>query len=263
MGIRSIRRRASSGEVLVGTWLVLGSSLTAEIAGNSGFDWVVLDMEHGMGGSDSLLSQLQALAATPASPIVRVASNDPVLIKRALDLGPAGIMAPMVSSAEDAERVVRAMRYPPQGIRGVTPFTRPADFGREFPEYFARANDDLICLVQIETEEAVENAEEIAAVDGVDVLFIGPLDLTVGLGIMKQFDHPKYRAAVEKIVSACRKAGKVPGIILLDVEVPEETVADGFTFIGRASDGSVLAAALSELVEPFGKFKPESQRPME
>ncbi|OHB81382.1 MAG: hypothetical protein A2V98_21865 [Planctomycetes bacterium RBG_16_64_12] len=263
MGIRSIRRRALDGEILVGTWLVLGSSLTAEIAGNSGFDWVVLDMEHGMGGSDSLLSQLQAVAATPAAPIVRVAFNDPVLIKRALDLGPAGIMAPMVSTAEDAERVVRAMRYPPQGIRGVTPYTRPADFGREFREYFATANDELICLVQIETEKAVENADEIAAVDGVDVLFIGPLDLTVGLGIMKQFDHPKYRAAVEKIVSACRKAGKVPGIILLDVEVPEDTVADGFTFIGRASDGSVLAAALSGLVEPFRKFKTESQRPSE
>jgi 2-keto-3-deoxy-L-rhamnonate aldolase RhmA len=109
--------------------------------------------------------------------------------------------------------------------------------------------------VQIETEQAVENADEIAAVDGVDVLFIGPLDLTVGLGIMKQFDHPKYRAAVEKVVSACRKAGKVPGIILLDVEIPEDTVADGFTLIGRASDGSVLAAALSKLVEPFGKLK--------
>jgi 2-keto-3-deoxy-L-rhamnonate aldolase RhmA len=215
-------------------------------------------MEHGMGGSDSLLSQLQALAATPAAPIVRVASNDAVLIKRALDLGPAGIMAPMVSTAEDAKRVVSAMRYPPQGIRGVTPYTRPADFGRGFQEYFDKANDDLICLVQIETEEAVENAEEIAAVDGVDVLFIGPLDLTVGLGIMKQFDHPKYRAAVEKIVSACRKAGKAPGIILVDVEVPEDTVADGFTFVGRGSDGSVLAAGLSEVIEPFDKFKTES-----
>ncbi|MFH1921483.1 MAG: aldolase/citrate lyase family protein [Planctomycetota bacterium] len=259
MGIQSIRRRARDGEILVGTWLVLGSSLTAEIAGNSGFDWVVLDMEHGMGANDSLLFQLQALSGTPASPIVRVAQNDPVLIKRALDLGPAGIMAPMVSTAEDAQRVVRAMRYPPQGIRGVTPYTRPADFGRQFKEYFASANDELICLVQIETEEAVNNADEIAAVDGVDVLFIGPLDLTVGLGIMKEFGHPKYRAAVEKIVSACRKAGKVPGIILLDVEVPEETVADGFTFIGRASDGSILAAALSELVEPFAKFKKPSK----
>ncbi len=255
MGINSIRSRANSGEIVVGTWLVLGSSLTAEIAGNSGFDWVVLDMEHGMGGSDGLLAQLQAISGTPASPIVRVASNDPVLIKRALDLGPAGIMAPMINSAADAERVVRAMRYPPQGIRGVTPFTRPADFGRDFPDYFATANDDLICLVQIETEQAVENAEEIAAVDGVDVLFIGPLDLTVGLGIMKQFDHPKYRAAVERIVAACRKAGKMAGIVLLDVEVPEETVADGFTFIARASDGSVLAAALSKLVEPFEKLK--------
>ncbi len=255
MGIQSIRHKALNGEVLVGTWLVLGSSLTAEIAGNSGFDWVLLDMEHGMGGNDSLLSQLQALEGTPAAPIVRVPLNDAMHVKRALDLGPVGIMSPMINNAEDAKRLVQSMRYPPEGIRGVTPFTRPADFGRDFPDYFASANDDLLCVVQIETAEAVENAEAIAAVDGVDVLFIGPLDLSVGLGIMKQFDNPVFRAAVDKIVSACRKAGKVPGLVLLDVEVPEEAIADGFTFIARASDGSVLAAALSELVEPFAKHK--------
>lgn len=255
MPINSIRKQALNGDVLVGTWLVLGSSLTAEIAGASGFDWVVLDMEHGMGGNDSLLLQLQALSGTPASPIVRVAENNPVLVKRALDLGPAGIMAPMISTAEEARRFVRSMRYPPEGIRGVSPFTRPADFGRDFADYFATANEKLLTLAQIETEQAVNNAEEIAAVDGLDVLFIGPLDLTVGLGIMKQFDHPKYRAAVEKIVSACRKSGKAAGIILLDVEIPAETVADGFTFIGRASDGSILAAALSETVKPFEQFR--------
>ncbi len=260
MAINSIRRQALDGEVLVGTWLVLGSPLTAEIAGRSGFDWVLLDMEHGMGANDSLLWQLQALAGTPAAPVVRVAENNPVLIKRALDLGPSGIMAPMISKAEDAEQMVRSMRYPPAGIRGVSPFTRSADFGRDFPDYFATANDDLLCLVQIETAEAVENAEAIAAVDGVDVLFIGPLDLTVGLGIMKQFDHPSYRAAVEKIITACRNTGKIAGIVLLDVEVPEETVADGFTFIARASDGSVLASSLSELVEPFKRFKSDDLR---
>lgn len=258
MGIKSIRQRVLDGEILVGTWLVLGSSLTAEIAGNAGFDWVLLDMEHGMGANDSLLFQLQAIEGTPAVPIVRVASNDPVLIKRVLDLGPAGVMVPMVNSADDARRLVQAMRYPPQGIRGVTPYTRPANFGQGFKEYYATANNELLCVVQIETEEAVEHADEIAAVDGVDVLFIGPLDLSVGLGIMRQFDHPKYRAAVERIVSACRKAGKTPGIILLDVEVPEDAVADGFSFVARASDGSVLATALRELVEPFKKYKTNS-----
>jgi 4-hydroxy-2-oxoheptanedioate aldolase len=258
MGVKSIRRRVLDGEILVGTWLVLGSSLTAEIAGNAGFDWVLLDMEHGMGAHDSLLLQLQALEGTPAVPIVRVASNDPVQIKRVLDLGASGIMVPMVKDAADAKRVVEAMRYPPQGIRGVTPYNRPANFGQGFREYYSTANDELLCVVQIETEQAVEHAEEIAAVEGVDTLFIGPLDLSIGLGIMRQFDHPKYRSAVTKVVSACRKAGKTPGIILLDVEVPEDAVADGFTFIARASDGSALATALRELVEPFKKYKTHS-----
>lgn len=258
MGIKSMRRRVLDGDILVGTWLVLGSSLTAEIAGNAGFDWVLLDMEHGMGANDSLLFQLQALEGTPAVPIVRVASNDPVLIKRVLDLGPSGIMVPMVKDVADAKRVVEAIRYPPYGTRGVTPYTRPANFGQDFKRYYAAANDELLCVVQIETEEAVENADEIAAVDGVDTLFIGPLDLSIGLGIMRQFDHPKYRSALAKIVSACRKSGKTPGIILLDVESPEDAVADGFTLIARASDGSVLAAALRELVKPFEKYKKNS-----
>jgi 2-keto-3-deoxy-L-rhamnonate aldolase RhmA len=188
-------------------------------------------------------------------PVVRVASNDPVLIKRVLDLGPSGIMVPMIRDAVEAKRVVEAMRYPPHGIRGVTPYTRPANFGQDFKRYYAAANEALLCVVQIETEEAVENADEIAAVEGVDALFIGPLDLSIGLGIIRQFDHPKYRSAVTRIVTACRNAGKTPGIILLDVESPEDAVADGFTLIARASDGSVLATALRELVKPFLKYK--------
>ena len=257
--MKSIRQRVLKGEMVCGTWVVLGSSLAAEITGNAGWDWVLLDVEHGMGGSDSLLVQLQAVESTPAVPLVRVANNDAVLIKRALDLGPSGIMVPMVSSAAEAERTVRAMRYPPQGIRGVSPYTRPAKFGQDFFNYYATVNENLLGIVQIETEQAVGRAAEIAAVDGVDVLFIGPLDLSIGLGIMRQFDHPKYRDAVKKVVSAAREAGKAAGILILDVESVEETVANGFTVVGRASDGSILATAMKELCEPFRQYRLRAQ----
>jgi 4-hydroxy-2-oxoheptanedioate aldolase len=259
--MKTIRQRVLRGEMVCGTWVVLGSSLAAEIAGNAGFDWVLLDMEHGMGGHDSLLFQLQALEGTPAAPLVRVANNDPVLIKRALDLGPSGIMVPQVHTAAEAERAVRAMRYPPQGIRGVSPYTRPGGFGRTFPEYYASANDLLLGVVQIESEEAVRNADAIAAVDGVDVLFIGPLDLSTGMGIMKQFHDPRFLDAVRRVVDAARTRSKAAGIILVDHESVEETVAQGFTFVGRASDGGALAAKLAELVSPFLRFREHAPQP--
>lgn len=253
--MKTIRGQVQRGELVAGTWIVLGSSLAAEITGNAGWDWVLLDMEHGMGANDSLLFQLQALESTPAAPIVRVAANDPVLIKRALDLGPSGVMIPQVNTAEEAERAVRAMRYPPLGIRGVSPYTRPSHFGQRFFEYYAEANEKLLGIVQIETAQAVDNAEAIAAVDGIDVLFIGPLDLSIGLGVMRQFDHPDYVNAVRKVVKACRKSHIAAGILILDVESVEQIVSLGFTFVGRASDGSALAATMKSLVEPFDSFK--------
>ncbi len=253
--MKSIRQRALRGEILGGTWAVLGSALAAEIAGHAGFDWILLDMEHGMGGHDSLLAQLQALEGTPAAPLVRVAANDPVLVKRVLDLGPSVIMVPQVHSAGEAERAVRAMRYPPLGARGVSPYTRASGFGRTFEDYFASAGESLLGIVQIESAEAVCNAEAIAAVDGVDVLFVGPLDLSVGLGIMGQFRDPRFLEAVRRVVAAARAHGKAAGTILVGAETVEETVSQGFTFIGRGSDGSALAAGLQELAAPFRRFR--------
>lgn len=193
---------------------------------------------------------MQALDATSAQAIVRVAWNDPVRVKRILDLGGAGIMFPYVSTAEEAQSAVRAMRYPPEGIRGMTPLGRYADFGARFPEYAATVNDQLLTIVQVETAEAVRNAEAIAAVPGVDVLFIGPMDLSLGLGVFRQFDHPTFRDACAKVVAACRNAGKAAGILLLDPAQIEATAAQGFTFLAVSSDGGELAAAMRRLVAP-------------
>lgn len=249
--MNSIRQRALNREVLSGTWLVLGSSLSAEIAGQAGFDWVLLDQEHGMGGFDHLLYELQALGGTPAAPIVRVAWNEPPLVKRVLDLGAAGVMFPYVNTAEEAQLAAKSMRYPPQGIRGLTPLSRPAAFGYDFDEFFIKANEELITIVQIETELAVKNAEAIAMVEGVDVLFIGPMDLSLGMGIFRQFDHPKYRSALETVVNACRNAGKAAGILLLKPEQVAQTVGEGFTFVALGSDGGQLGAGMRQLAASF------------
>ena len=250
-----IRNEVLSGKLMAGCFLNLGSGIAAEIAGKSGFDWVLVDIEHGSGDYSELVPQLQALAGTPAAALVRVAWNEAPRFKRVLDLGPSGAMIPYVNSASEAEQAVSAMRYPPQGVRGVASFNRACGFGQDFEEYFARANEELLTIVQVETAEAVKNAEEIAAVDGVDVLFIGPLDLSVNLGHPKELDHPDFRAAVNEVVAACRQAGKAPGILLASPDQLDRTVEDGFTFIGLGSDGGAVAAGLSNNAATFDRFR--------
>ena len=250
-----IRQRVLSGEIITGTFLNLGSSLTAEIAGNAGFDFVLIDLEHGSGDHDSLIVQLQAVAATPAVPLVRIAWNDPPRFKRVLDLGSSGIMVPMVNNEAEARGAVAAMRYPPQGIRGVAGWNRACRFGPGFEEYFSQANDNLLTIVQIETAEAVKNIEAIAAVDGVDVLFVGPMDLSVGLGIARQFDHPTMREAYEKVVGACRKFGKAAGIILLNPDRADRHFEQGFRFLAQGSDGQLVASGFPKHAACLEQFK--------
>jgi 2-keto-3-deoxy-L-rhamnonate aldolase RhmA len=245
-----IRERVLRRELMGGTFLNLGSSLTAEIAGRAGFDWLLIDMEHGAGNRHELLLQLQAIESTPAAPIVRIAWNDPVLFKRVLDLGPSGIMVPYIQSAEEARRAVAAMRYPPAGVRGVALMNRACGFGIDFDEYFQNANSKLLTVVQVETELAIDQADEIADVDGVDVLFVGPLDLSVNMGIPREWAHPRIQAAFDKVATACRKAGKAAGMLLFKGEV-ERAVADGFSFLAIGSDGALAAKGLRESADAF------------
>ena len=250
-----IRERALKREILSGTWLNLGSSITAEIAGLAGFDWVVVDLEHGAGGHDSALHQLQAISATPASPIMRVAWNEAPRVKRVLDLGAAGVVIPWITSAEGAGQAVAAVRYPPQGIRGAASMTRAAAFGAQQKEYLATANEKLLTVVQIETEQTLANLDEIAAVDGVDVLFVGPFDLSLSMGIPTQYSEPRFRSALVKVSTACRTHGKAAGILLSRPDQLEQTVADGFTFIGLGSDGGVLAEGMRGLASAFKEYR--------
>jgi 2-keto-3-deoxy-L-rhamnonate aldolase RhmA len=250
-----IRQRVLSRDLMVGTWLNLGSSLTAEIAGRAGFDWVVIDVEHGAGDHESLVHQLQAISGTPAAPLVRIAWNEAPRFKRVLDLGGAGVVVPYVTTAEEARQAAAAMRYPPKGVRGVASMNRASGFGQEFDAYFAEANDGLLTVVQIETATGVDHAHEIAAVEGVDVLFVGPMDLSVNMGIPLQYQHPGFRSALARISDACRTAGKAAGILLGRAEQIKETIAAGFSFIGLGSDGAAVAEGMRRLAAAFRDYK--------
>ncbi len=228
---------------LIGTFLGIGSAISAEIAAKIGFDWVLVDTEHGAGDEGTLVQQLQAISGGTSSPIVRVPWNDPVVIKRTLDAGASGIMVPYVNSATEAKNAVAAVKYPPQGIRGTARSTRAAGFGIEFEQYFAVANEKSMVIVQIETPDAVANATEIAAVEGVDVLFVGPLDLRVNLGWPDSFDQSEFDESIRTVVRACTAAGKTAGILSSPAEA-RDWIRQGLTFLAIGSDGMALVDGL-------------------
>lgn len=231
---------------VTGTFLNLGSSVTVEIAGHSGFDWILIDHEHGPGGEDTLLHQLQAAAATPASPIVRIAANETARFKRVLDAGAHGVMVPFISTEAEARAAAAAVRYPPRGIRGVAKFHRGAAFGTAFDAYYAHAHEWIVLVAQIETGEAVANSRAIAAVDGVDVLFVGPTDLSYNLGIPDQLESAKFRAALKQVSDAATAAGKAAGILVHNASLLPMCRELGFTFVALGSDGGAVAAGLRQ-----------------
>jgi 2-keto-3-deoxy-L-rhamnonate aldolase RhmA len=253
--VKWLRERVLNKELLVGTFLNLGSSLTAEIAGHAGFDWLLIDLEHGAGNRQELLYQLQAIESTPAVPFVRIAWNDPIRFKKVLDLGASGIMVPYVQTAEEARRAVAAMRYPPAGNRGVAVMNRACAFGPGFDEYFKTASSKLVTILQIETAEAIRNVEQIAAVEGADVLFVGPMDLSVGLGIAQQWSHPELRAALSKVVNACKKFDKAAGMIVMNEGQIDQALADGFTMLAYGSDSAVVVKGLQSIASSFRKHE--------
>lgn len=238
------RRRVLAREFLAGSWLNLGSALTAEMAGQVGFDWVLLDHEHGPGGDETILHQLQAIAATPTVGLIRIAANDHTRFKRVLDMGAHGVMIPYVSTPDEARAAVDAMRYPPRGSRGVAKGTRASGFGVRFDEYFAHAHEWLVTMPQIETATGVEHSAEIAQIDGVDVLFVGPMDLTTSLGIPGEYLHARSMEAFRHVADCAAAAGKAAGILLLDAAHVPVFRDLGYTFIALGSDGGAVTAGL-------------------
>ena len=239
-----IKKQVLSGRFMAGAWCNLASGITAEMAAGAGFDWILIDQEHGPGDSMTLLQQIQAVGTRPCAPITRIAWNEMPRFKQALDLGSAGIMIPYVETAEDAARAVSYMRYPPAGMRGVASSPRATGFGTHFDTYFEEANHELLTITQIETARAVQNAAEIAAVDGVDVLFVGPMDLSISVGLPGKFDDPDYRAILAKVASAAKDCGKAAGILLPSTQLLELVYEMGYRFIAAGSDGGMVVQGM-------------------
>ncbi|WP_350352918.1 HpcH/HpaI aldolase/citrate lyase family protein [Microbacterium sp. A8/3-1] len=244
-------RLASSDRALIGMWACSGSTLVTEVAAGSGLDWLLIDMEHSTNTLESVLLQLQTVAAYPITPLVRVPSNDTVAIKQILDLGAQNLIVPMVSSADEARAAVAATRYPPAGVRGVgSALARSARWNR-VDGYLQESAQHTSLTVQIETAAGVDAAAEIAAVDGIDAVFVGPSDLSASMGLLGQQTHPDVVAAVEKVFTAVKAAGKPVGVNAFDPAAADAYVAGGADFVAVGADVALLARASEALAARF------------
>ena len=253
--MKNLKKRLKQGETLNGCWLNLGSPLTAEIVGQAGFDWVLIDLEHGAGVEKDVLAQLQALENSPSAVLVRVESAESPRISRILDMGAEGIMCPKVDNAVEAKKVINGLHYPPFGNRGVAKMVRATQFGLNFNTYYDESRDNILGIVQIETLEALDNLDEIAAVEGVDILFIGPADLSMAMGIFGQFDHPTFTDALNKIVQAAQKTNKAIGILLFNPDDYDKYHNMGIRFIACGSDATFVAEGARNMAKKLNEFK--------
>ena len=236
----ALRRRILAGETLFGAWASLDSPVAGELMGRAGLDWVVIDLEHGYATESELLAHLTAIEASGSVALVRPPSGERLRVGRALDFGAAGIVIPRLDTIEQVREAMTFLRYPAGGQRGVALLTRGARLGTVNHAGVAALNEDIVGIVQIESPSAVEAADEIAATDGVDVLFVGPADLSHSLGIPGQFGETRYQEALRRVVDACRAHGKAPGILLYDHATFQPHLELGFTFVGIGADISFV-----------------------
>ena len=238
---RSFRDRALAGETLFGLFLDLASPASAELCATAGYDWLLVDLEHGASTEADLLGLLHAVEVGGSVPLVRPQSGERIRIGRALDMGARGIMVPRLDSVDQAREAVSFLRYPPAGIRGVATRVRGAGLGAVAHADVQRLNERVVGIIQIESVGGLRDADAIAAIDGVDVLFVGPADLSHSLGIPGQFGHADYVGALERVVAACRAHGKAAGILVYDTAVVARHLELGFTFVGIGADGAFVA----------------------
>ncbi|MEO0930676.1 MAG: HpcH/HpaI aldolase/citrate lyase family protein [Pseudomonadota bacterium] len=243
----TLKTALQAGRLQHGLWLTSASPVLAEIAGNAGFDWCLIDGEHGPNTLSVMLPQLQALAISGTPAVVRIANADVWMVKQVLDLGCQTVLVPMVDDAAKAAEMARAMRYPPDGIRGMgAVLARASGFGA-IADYPHSANAQMCLLVQAESAKAVKNIDEIAATDGVDGVFVGPADLSADMGYPGQPDHPEVEEAIDHLIARTVAAGKSAGIITFDESRFAEYAKKGVTFLGVGGDLAVLRHALDRL----------------
>lgn len=239
-----------AGKRLIGCWSALGSPITTEVLGVAGFDWILLDGEHAPNDVLTFIPQLMALKDSVSAPVVRPPSNDTVLIKRLLDIGFYNFLVPFVETADDARRAVAATRYPGSGVRGVSVAHRSNRYGT-VKDYQKVINDNIAVSVQIETQLAVDNIDAIAAIDGVDCLFIGPSDLAAGLGHLGDASQPAVQAAIAHVFARAKAAGKSSGILAPVEADARRYIEMGATFVAVGSDLGALRAATQALRDKF------------
>jgi 2-keto-3-deoxy-L-rhamnonate aldolase RhmA len=223
----------------IGTFVNLGSPLVTEVCAMAGFDWLLVDLEHGAGSEETLVAQVLAAAAHDVALFVRVESLERIRVGRVLDLGVAGVMIPRVGGVTEARLVARWARYPPAGDRGVATYNRSCGFGAR-PEVLLTANEDVTLILQIETRRALAEVEQIAALPGVDALFVGPRDLSQALGVPGDFDAPVYKEALERVAEAAASQGIGAGILAKDRDAADRYAAAGFGLLAVGSDSSFL-----------------------
>ena len=237
-----LRARLAAGRATLGTFLGTASPIAAEVCAAAGFDWLLLDLEHGSGGEEQVGATVPAAAAYGVPTVVRVESDARIRIGRVLDAGAAGVMLPRLDTPEQVSAAIRHLYYPPRGDRGVATYNRACRFGLD-PGALDRADDEVVGVVQIESARAVAAAEEIAAIDGVDVLFVGPRDLSHDLGVPGQVTAPKFLDALNQVRLASHKHGKACGLLVNDGAAAATKLDEGWTFVTIGSDSTLLAAA--------------------
>lgn len=247
--MKTLKQRIIAGETVHGCWINLGSTVSAEIIGRSGFDWVLIDLEHGAGNDLIMYQQLQVLAGTETTPLVRIEDWTRGKIQRILDAGASGIMFPQIQRPDEAEMVTQMMYYPPRGKRGMAKMVRATGFGKYADEYINNRDQHLVNVVQIETLGALKDIDQIAAIDGVDVLFVGPSDLSLALGIFGQLDHPLFQKALRDVAEAAKKHGKTTGVLLLDINQYEMYHQLGYRFLACGADASFVAKSAESMVK--------------
>jgi 2-dehydro-3-deoxyglucarate aldolase len=248
----AFKRRLLGGETLIGCWCSLANPITTEVLGIAGFDWLLLDGEHSPNDVTTFIPQLMALKDSASAPVVRPSWNDAVEIKRLLDAGFYNFLVPFVQSADDARRAVRATRYPPEGVRGVSVSQRSNRFGT-VADYFRDINAQITVLVQIESRAGLDAAAEIAAVDGVDGIFVGPSDLAAALGQLGNPNHASVQEAIGEAFAAAKSAGKPSGILATVEADARRYLAMGATFVAVGSDLGVFRSATQQLRDRFAR----------
>jgi 4-hydroxy-2-oxoheptanedioate aldolase len=248
----NLKARLKAGEKLLGAWTMTDSADNAEVMGLSGIDFLLMDHEHGQAQIPDAIAQLRALKGTNCAGLLRAPWNDMVFIKRVLDAGIHGLIVPQVNTVEEARAVVAACRYPPLGNRGAAGGTRATSYGLDMG-YYDRAADELLIIVQIETPKAVENTAAIAAVDGIDMIFIGPRDLSANIGKLNKFDDPELRALIARIEQETLKSGKALGSVAPSGAIAKQMFERGYNFLISGSDMTHLRAGIAQMLKDAGR----------